>query len=78
MAYMGHKPLSETAPNHPFARAQISFGVKRPGSPTAPTRTQGVSENRQSPVNPPPTASVVKGNDENNDGSKISLPRSTL
>ena len=44
MPYLGHKPLSETAPNHPFARSQISFGVRRPDSLKTPSRTETVSE----------------------------------
>ena len=56
MPYLGHKPLSETAPNHPFARTQISFGVKRPDSPTPPSRAGSALEESQAPVKPIPGA----------------------
>jgi hypothetical protein len=32
MTYKGKTDWSET-PNHPFAHSQISFGLKRPGTP---------------------------------------------
>jgi hypothetical protein len=48
MPYLGHKPLSETAPNHPLAHSQISFGVKRPGSLKKPSRNENVSAKSQS------------------------------
>jgi hypothetical protein len=42
--------------------------VKRPDNSTAPSRTDGVSENSQSPLNPTPKASAKKGiEEENND-----------
>ena len=47
MPYLGHKPLSESAPNHPFARMQISFGVKRPASSTPPSRAESAPEESQ-------------------------------
>lgn len=56
MPYLGRKPLSETAPNHPFARAQISFGVKRPDSSTPPSRAARAPEESQAPVKPVPKA----------------------
>ena len=39
LPYLGQKPLSETAPNHPFSRMQISFGVPRPANSAPPSRT---------------------------------------
>ena len=56
MPYLGHKPLSESAPNHPFARMQISFGVKRPTSSAPPSRTGSAPEDNQGPVKPKPEA----------------------
>ena len=56
MPYLGHKPLSESAPNHPFARMQISFGVNHPGVSTPPARAQSVPEDNQGPVKPKPEA----------------------
>ena len=50
MPYLGDKPLSETAPNHPFSHSQISFGVKRPASTKTRSRTKIVPEESQSPV----------------------------
>lgn len=56
MPFLGCKPLSETAPNHPFARMQISFGVKRPASSTPPSRTGSAPEESLEPVKPKPEA----------------------
>ena len=56
MPYLGHKPLSESAPNHPFARMQISCGVKRPASSTPPLRAESAAEDSQAPVTPKPEA----------------------
>ena len=58
MPYLGHKPLSETAPNHPFARSQISFGVKRPASSTPPSRSDGAPEKGQAQVEPKQEAQI--------------------
>ena len=54
MPYLGHKPLSESAPNHPFARMQISFGVIRPASSAPPLRAESALEDNQGPVKPKP------------------------
>lgn len=56
MPYLGDKPLSESAPNHPFARMQISFGVERPDCTKAPSRTDSAPEDNQGPVKPKPEA----------------------
>jgi hypothetical protein len=56
MPYLGHKPLSESAPNHPFAHTQISFGVKRPASSVPPSLTDSTPEESQAPVTPKPEA----------------------
>ena len=52
MPYLGQKPLSETAPNHPFARPQISFGVKRPDSSKTPSQVESAPDTNQAPVKP--------------------------
>ena len=52
MPYLGHKPLSESAPNHPFAHSQISFGVKRPNSLKQPPQIESAPEASQPPVKP--------------------------
>ena len=56
MPYLGHKPLSETAPNHPFARMQISFGVIRPASSAPPSRVESTPKESKAPVMPKPEA----------------------
>ena len=56
MPYLGHKPLSESAPNHPFARMQISFGVIRPASSAPPSLTESAPEESEAPVTPKPEA----------------------
>jgi hypothetical protein len=63
MPYLGDKPLSETAPNHPFAHSQISFGVKRPGSLKTPSPPENVSVESQSP-------SDTNAQDVGEDGTK--------
>ena len=52
MPYLGRKPLSETAPNHPFARSQISFGVTRPDSLKNPPRTESAPQESHAPLKP--------------------------
>jgi hypothetical protein len=52
MRYLGRKPLSETAPNHPFVRPQISFGVKQPESSRSQSLDEKVSEAIQAPLKP--------------------------
>ena len=56
MPYLGDKPLSESAPNHPFARMQISFGVIRPASSAPPLRAESAADDSQAPVTPKPEA----------------------
>jgi hypothetical protein len=64
MPYLGRKPLSETAPNHPFARSQISFGVKRPGNSKTPSRTGSAPEESQAPVKPKPKTGIEENNND--------------
>jgi hypothetical protein len=52
MAYLGRKPLSETAPNHPFARMQIGFGVTSPASSMPQSRAESAPEESQAPAKP--------------------------
>jgi hypothetical protein len=56
MPYLGIKPLSESAPNHPFARMQISFGVTPPASSKPPARAESAPEESKTPVVPKPEA----------------------
>ena len=54
MPYLGHKPLSESAPNHPFAHSQISFGVRHPDNLKQPPRIEGAPEESQPRAKPAP------------------------
>ncbi len=44
MAYMGAGKLADIAPNHPFARPQISFGIKPPSASTPTSEDKKASE----------------------------------
>lgn len=56
MPYLGQKLLSETAPNHPFARMQIRFDVKRPASSKRHSRAESAPEECTVAVAPKPEA----------------------